>query len=169
MADRSEYVRPSRATVCTLGAHHGGTSRLRPLKIAPADLALRVPVSVEPTGVVIHDGHPYRCPRCDRAAGDTVFLSGAGADHRWPTARSMSGNSSRVTAPSCRSIAPSGWPRCREARATLLATAASDGSRAAALAYLTELTHRRPQLWIHDVEQLHELSKHRRGGPAGRV
>ena len=28
---------------------------------------------------------------------------------------------------------------------------------AAALAYLTELTHRRPQIWIHDVERLHEL------------
>ncbi len=28
---------------------------------------------------------------------------------------------------------------------------------AEALAYLTELTHRRPRTWIHDVEQLHEL------------
>jgi len=28
---------------------------------------------------------------------------------------------------------------------------------AAALAYLTELTHRRPQIWIHDVERLHDL------------
>jgi len=27
----------------------------------------------------------------------------------------------------------------------------------AALAYLTELTHRRPTLWIHDVERLHDL------------
>jgi len=26
-----------------------------------------------------------------------------------------------------------------------------------ALAYLTELTHRRPQIWIHDIERLHEL------------
>ncbi|MPY87174.1 MAG: hypothetical protein GEU99_04560 [Luteitalea sp.] len=26
-----------------------------------------------------------------------------------------------------------------------------------ALAYLTELTHRRPQTWIHDVERLHAL------------
>jgi hypothetical protein len=28
---------------------------------------------------------------------------------------------------------------------------------AAALAYLTELTHRRPRTWIHEVERLHEL------------
>ena len=28
---------------------------------------------------------------------------------------------------------------------------------AAALAYLTELTHRRPRTWIHDVERLHAL------------
>ena len=27
----------------------------------------------------------------------------------------------------------------------------------AALEYLTELTHRRPQVWIHDVDRLHEL------------
>jgi hypothetical protein len=26
-----------------------------------------------------------------------------------------------------------------------------------ALAYLTELTHRRPRTWIHEVERLHEL------------
>ena len=25
------------------------------------------------------------------------------------------------------------------------------------MAYLTELTHRRPQIWIHDVERLHAL------------
>ncbi len=37
-------------------------ARLRPLKVAPADLALRIPVSVNPTGVVIHDGHPYSMP-----------------------------------------------------------------------------------------------------------
>jgi hypothetical protein len=28
---------------------------------------------------------------------------------------------------------------------------------AAALSYLTELTHRRPRTWIHEVERLHEL------------
>jgi len=28
---------------------------------------------------------------------------------------------------------------------------------AAAPAYLTELTHRRPQIWINDVDRLHEL------------
>jgi hypothetical protein len=28
---------------------------------------------------------------------------------------------------------------------------------AAALAYLTELTHRRPRTWIHEIERLHEL------------
>jgi hypothetical protein len=27
----------------------------------------------------------------------------------------------------------------------------------AALAYLTQRTHRRPQVWIHDVERLHDL------------
>ena len=32
-----------------------------------------------------------------------------------------------------------------------------------ALAYLTELTHRRPQQWVRDVDQLHELLQ--RHGP----
>jgi hypothetical protein len=34
-------------------------ARLRPLKVAPADLALRIPVSVGPTGYVLHDTHLY--------------------------------------------------------------------------------------------------------------
>jgi hypothetical protein len=37
-------------------------TRLRPLKIAPADLALRIPVSVSPMGVVMHDGYPHSMP-----------------------------------------------------------------------------------------------------------
>lgn len=37
-------------------------SRLRPLKVAPADLAVRVPIVVGPTGAVIHDLHPYSKP-----------------------------------------------------------------------------------------------------------
>ena len=36
--------------------------RLRPLKIAPADLALRVPIVVGPTASVLHDTHPYSMP-----------------------------------------------------------------------------------------------------------
>ena len=56
-------VRPSRATGVPPAARIAEErARLRPLKIAPADLALRIPVSVSPMGVVLHDGHPYSMP-----------------------------------------------------------------------------------------------------------
>jgi len=55
--------RPSRATGVPPSARiTEDRARLRPLKVAPADLALRIPVSVSPTGVVMHDGHPYSMP-----------------------------------------------------------------------------------------------------------
>jgi hypothetical protein len=34
-----------------------------------------------------------------------------------------------------------------------------------ALEYLTELTHRRPRLWVRDVHQLHELLQHHGAEP----
>ena len=36
--------------------------RLRPLKVQPEDLALRIPIYVGPTGTVLHDSHPYSVP-----------------------------------------------------------------------------------------------------------
>lgn len=33
--------------------------RLRPLRVKPDDLAVRIPISVGPTGYVVHDSHPY--------------------------------------------------------------------------------------------------------------
>jgi transposase len=36
--------------------------RLRALKVAPEQLALRIPVYVGPTGTVLHDGHAYSMP-----------------------------------------------------------------------------------------------------------
>lgn len=70
----------------------------------------------------------------------------------------MSGNSSRGR----RSILP-------EHRAQRVAAVSGKGAQrylqrqhlldlgAAALAYLTELTHRRPRTWSHDIERRHDL------------
>jgi hypothetical protein len=56
-------VRPSRAAgVPPRKRIAEERARLRPLKVAPADLALRLPVSVSPVGVVLPDGHPYSMP-----------------------------------------------------------------------------------------------------------
>ena len=48
--------------------------RLRPLKVAPADLALRIPVYVGPTGTVIHDTHPYSMPPEAIGIAGTLYL-----------------------------------------------------------------------------------------------
>ena len=56
-------LRPSRATrVIPAERRREEQPRLRPLKVRPEDLALRVPVVVGPTGVVMHDTHPYSMP-----------------------------------------------------------------------------------------------------------
>jgi len=68
-------VRPSRATgVPPLRRMAEERARLRPLKIAPADLALRIPVSVSPTGVVVHDGHSYSMPPDAIGLPGTLYL-----------------------------------------------------------------------------------------------
>jgi len=136
--------------------------RLRPLKIAPADLALRVPVVVGPTGVVLHDTHPYSMPP------DTIGLPGTLHLYR-DRVRIVAG---RFEAVHPRLFAPGAKSTLPEHRA--LSVAAVSGKRAKrylqrehllalggpALEYLTELTHRRPRVWIRDVERLHDLLQH---------
>src|SRR5262245_6755792 len=64
-------VRPSRAT----GVRQKHASRRSaPLKVAPADLALRLPVRVGPTGVVWHDGHSYSMPPEAIGLPGTLYL-----------------------------------------------------------------------------------------------
>ena len=68
-------VRPSRATgVPPAERIAEERARLRPLRIAPADLALRIPVGVSPMGVVIHDGHPYSMPPDAIGLPGTLYL-----------------------------------------------------------------------------------------------
>jgi transposase len=152
--------RPSRATGVPPAARLADErARLRPLKIAPADLALRLPVSVSPVGVVIHDGHPYSMPP------DAIGLPGTLYLYR-DRVRIVAG---RFSAEHVRQFEPGGRSILPEHRAERVA--AVSGKRARrylqrqhlidlgpmALAYLTELTHRRPQIWIQDVERLHAL------------
>jgi hypothetical protein len=68
-------VRASRATgVSPAERIAKERARLRPLRIAPADLALRIPVSVSPMGVVMHDGHPYSMPPDAIGLPGTLYL-----------------------------------------------------------------------------------------------
>ena len=152
--------RPSRATGVPPAARMAAErARLRPLKVQPEALALRFPVMVGPTGVVSHDGHTYSMPPEAIGIPGTLYLY---RERLRIIAGRFETEHPRQTQPGAHSMLP-------EHRAQLLA--AVSGRRAkrylerehllalggSALEYLTEITHRRPRLWVRDVHQLHEL------------
>ncbi len=129
------------------------------MKIAPDQLALRMPVVVGPTAEVIHETHPYSMPRNAMGIPGTLFLY---RDRVRIVAGRFEAVHQRLFEPGAKSTLP-------EHRAQHVA--AVSGKRAKrylqrehllalgppALEYLTELTHRRPQVWIRDVDRLHAL------------
>jgi len=152
--------RPSRATgVVPAERLDEERPRLRTLKIAPAELALRIPVFVGPTGYVLHEGHLYSMPPEAIGIAGTLYL------HR-QRVRIVAG---RYQSTHERQFAPQAKSTLPEHRAQHVA--AVSGKRAkrylqrehllgvgrVALDYLTELTHRRPMVWLRDVDRLHEL------------
>ncbi len=153
-------VRPSRATgVAPLARIGEERARLRPLKVTPEQLALRMPIMVGPTGVVMHQGHSYSMPPQAIGIAGTLYL------YR-ERVRIVAG---RFEAIHPRLFTPGAHSNLPEHRAQQVA--AVSGKRAKrylqrqhllelggpALDYLTELTYRRPRLWTRDVERLHEL------------
>ena len=132
--------------------------RLRALKVAPDQLALRVPIVVGPTAAVVHDTHPYSMPPDAIGIPGTLFL------YR-DRVRIVAG---RYEAVHPRRFKPN-EKSTPEHRAQHVA--AVSGKRAKrylqreqllelgqpALEYLTELTHRRPRVWIRDVDRLSQL------------
>lgn len=156
----ANIYRPSRATGVPPSTRIAEErARLRPLKVAPTDLALRIPVSVSPTGVAMHDGHAYSMPPDAIGLPGTLYLY---RDRVRIIAGRFSADHPRQFQRDQDSILP-------EHRAQRVAAVSGKRARrylqrqhlidlgAAALAYLTELTHRRPRTWIHEVERLHEL------------
>jgi transposase len=152
--------RPSRATgVIPEERMKQESPRLRALKIAPAELALRFPVSVGPTGAVLHDTHSYSMPPESIGIPGTLYLY---RDRVRIVAGRWEAVHTRLFGPPDRSTLP-------EHRAQRVAAASGKRAKrymqrehllelgAAALEYLTELTHRRPRVWVRDVEQLHTL------------
>jgi transposase len=136
--------------------------RLRPLKLAPAKLALRIPVLVGPTGYVNLDTRQYSMHPESIGLSGTLFLYRervrivAGRFEAWHK---------RIEQPRGKSTLP-------EHRAALVA--AASGARGQrylkrqqllevgepALEYLTEITHRRPRAWVQEIEGLFELLQH---------
>jgi transposase len=152
--------RPSRATgVIPAERLAQERTRLRPLRVSPADLALRVPVLVGPTAYVVHEGRDYSMPPDAIGIAGTLYLyrdkvrivvGRFEAIHQ-----RLFGAGARSTLPEHRAhhVAAVSGKRAKRylQREHLL------GLGASALAYLTELVHRRPRVWIRDVDRLHEL------------
>jgi hypothetical protein len=152
--------RPSRATrVIPEERMREERPRLRALKVAPAELALRIPITVGPTGVVIHDSHEYSMPPESLGIPGTLYL------YR-DRVRIVAG---RYEAEHRRLFGPPGKSTLPEHRAQRVA--AVSGKRAkrymqrehlleigpCAVEYLTELAQRRPRVWVRDVARLHDL------------
>jgi transposase len=152
--------RPSRATKIIPAVRLAEERRrLRPVRIQPEQLALRIPVSAGPTGMVRHDGHDYSMPAEAMSVPGTLYLY-------QERVRIVAGGHEalhpRLWEPGARSLLP-------EHRSS--AVAAVSGKRARrylkrehllqlgpeAHEYLTELVHRRPRIWTVDVDGLHEL------------
>ena len=134
-------------------------ARLRPLKVAPDELALRIPVVVGPTATVLHETHTYSMDPEAIGIGGTLFL--------YPqrvriVAGRFAADHPRLWKRGERSILP-------EHRAQLVA--AVSGKRAkrylkrqhllelgqVAFDYITEIVHRRPRAWVGDIDRLHDL------------
>jgi len=137
--------------------------RLRPLKVRPEDLGLRMPVFVGPTGTVVHDGHFYSMPPEAISTPATLYL--------YPDRVRIVAD--RWAAVHPRKFAPHEGSTLAEHRAALVA--AVSGKRGKRylkrqqlldlgepmFRYLTEIVHRRPKEWISEVDRLHDiLQKH---------
>jgi hypothetical protein len=133
--------------------------RLRPLKVQPEDLALRIPVYVGPTGTVLHDGHAYSMPPEAISMPGTLYLYGQ-------RVRIVAG---RYEALHPRKFVAHEGSSLAEHRAALVAAVSGKRGRRylkrqqllelgePAIRYLTEIVHRRPRQWYEDVDRLHAI------------
>jgi len=133
--------------------------RLRPLKIAPAELALRFPVVVGATGYVTHDARQYSMPPEAIGLSGTLYLYRdrvrivAGRFEARHERLAEAGRLSTLTEHRTQQVAAVSGQRGKRylMRQHLLELGPVVHT------YLTELTHRRPRLWVRDVERLHAL------------
>src|SRR5436305_10571030 len=152
--------RPCRATGAIPAARLAEEApRLRPLKVRPEELALRIPVYVGPTGTVLYEGHAYSMPPEAISMPATLYLY---ADR----VRIVAG---RYKAEHPRKFVPQESSWLAEHRAALVASVSGKRGKRylkrqqllelgePAIRYLTELVHRRPRGWWVDVDRLHNL------------
>jgi transposase len=133
--------------------------RLRPLKVRPEELALRLPVYVGPTGTVLHEGHPYSMPAEAISMPGTLYLYAE-------RVRIVAG---RYEVEHPRQFAPREGSILAAHRAALVAAVSGKRGKRylkrqqlldlgeTAFLYLTEIVHRRPKEWFRDVDRLHDI------------
>lgn len=157
----SNCVRPSRATgeVPELRMQREERARLRRVKITSDELVLRFPVQVGPMAMVTHDGCRYSMPPQAIALTGTLYL---GKNRVMIVAGRYRAEHARVFVAGGKSVLP-------EHRTAMVAVVSGDRGKnylkrqhllelgEHAVAYLTELVHRRPRTWFSDVHKMHEL------------
>jgi transposase len=152
--------RPCRATNVIPALRWGQERpRLRPLKVTPEKLAIRVPVQVGPTGAVFHGGRPYTMPPEAAGRPGTLFLYRdrvrivAGPYEAIHDRHSVSGKVSSLAEHRAAMLAAVSGKRGKRylKRQQILDLGES------ALLYLTEIVHRRPREWVRDVDRLHAI------------
>jgi transposase len=150
----------SRATGVTPAARiDEERARLRPLRVRPDELMLRVPVHVGPTAMVLHETNLYSMPPEAIGLPATLYL---GRDRVRIVAARFCADHGRLFGRGGRSM-------LSEHRAAHVAAVSGKRGRRylkreqilalgpAANAYLTEIVHRRHARWIDDVERLYDL------------
>jgi hypothetical protein len=158
----------SRATgVTPLARMADEHARMRPLQLKPRGLALRIPVVVGVTGMVLHDTHLYSMAPEAIGLPGTLYLY---KDKIRIVAGRFIAEHERLFVPHAKSVLP-------EHRAEMVA--AVSGKRAkryykreqllglgrVAFEYLTELVYRKPKTWADDVDALFDLMQLYGDGP----
>jgi transposase len=158
--DEANTRRPSRATRIVPNVRLAEEqARLRPLRVAPTDLALRIPVHVGPTGYVLHDTHLYSMPPDALGLPGTLYLYRSRirivAGRFEAQHERLFGQDEKSTLPehlAPRVAAVSGQRAKRYLKREHLTQLGED-----AVAYITELVHRRPKIWIRDIDRMHDM------------
>jgi hypothetical protein len=152
--------RPNRATDTTpLSRIAEERQRLRPAKVAPEELALRIPVAVGPTGHVLHGTHMYSMPPDAAGLPGTLYLY---RDRVRIVAGRFEATHNRCFGRKQNSTLP-------EHRAGQLAALSGERGKRylrrqhlfetgeSAVHFITELVHRYPQRWSTGIDVLHDL------------
>lgn len=132
--------------------------RLRPVRVTPETLVLRIPIQVGPTGYVTHDACMYSMPPEAIGITGTLYLGRSSlriVAGRWEATHArLFEHGKKSTHPEHRERMVS--EVCGKRGRLYLKREQLLDLDPIVVEYLTEVVHRRPRTWRQDVEQLHE-------------